>query len=174
MSAIQNAGQQRYYDFISERAKSIRTGMIVWISLLCVAFISLFNNPVIAAVLALAGAFLAVMNLKSQRALKEKLSVVPDQEEFFRQLTAPGVVTADNGHVLAAADYVLVYRTDVFIYPLADMEKIEVGFQGKTKKFLFLTDKNGERHEIMSCMQKAGESGEFDRVYYALKKRLDS
>ena len=53
--AIQTAGEQKYYDFIEERAKSLRTGMIVWISLLAVAFIAAFNSPVIGAVLAAAG-----------------------------------------------------------------------------------------------------------------------
>ena len=38
--AIQTAGEQKYYDFIEERAKSLRTGMIVWISLLAVALIA--------------------------------------------------------------------------------------------------------------------------------------
>ena len=33
MNQIQTAGQQRYYDFIEDRAKKVRTGMIVWSSL---------------------------------------------------------------------------------------------------------------------------------------------
>lgn len=30
---IQTAGEQKYYDFIQERAKRLQTGMIVWGSL---------------------------------------------------------------------------------------------------------------------------------------------
>ena len=57
--AIQTAGEQKYYDFIEERARSLRTGMIIWISLLAAALIAVFNSPVIGAVLAVAGVLLA-------------------------------------------------------------------------------------------------------------------
>ena len=77
--AIQTAGEQKYYDFIEERAKSLRTGMIVWISLLAVALIATFNSPVIGAVLAAAGVVLAVLNVRSQRALRAKLSWIEDK-----------------------------------------------------------------------------------------------
>ena len=43
--AIQTAGEQKYYDFIEERARSLRTGMIIWISLLAAALIAIFNSP---------------------------------------------------------------------------------------------------------------------------------
>ena len=42
--AIQTAGEQKYYDFIEERARSLRTGMIIWISLLAAALIAVFNS----------------------------------------------------------------------------------------------------------------------------------
>lgn len=173
MNQIQTAGQQRYYDFISDRAKKVRTGMIVWASLLCLALISLFNNIVIAIVLALVGIALAVSNMRSQKDLKGKLEVIPDKEEFFRQLASPDVLMAQEGHVLVAKDYVLTYKTDVFIYHIPDMEKIEVGLQGNAKKFLFLTDSQGKRHEIMCCMKTAEDSVEFDKIYAALKERLN-
>ena len=63
MMNIQTAGQQKYYDFIQERAKRLKTGMIVWMSLLCLALISLSNNVVIAVIMALIGITLAVTNL---------------------------------------------------------------------------------------------------------------
>lgn len=173
MNQIQTAGQQRYYDFISDRAKKVRTGMIVWASLLSLALISLFNNIVIALILALVGAVLAVSNVKSQKELKGKLDAVSDKDEFFRQLASPDVLTAQDGHVLVAKDYVLTYKTDVSIHYIPDMEKVEVGIQGNAKKFLFLTDSHGKRHEIMSCMKTAEDSVEFDKVYAALKECLN-
>ncbi len=171
MNQIQTAGQQRYYDFIEDRAKKVRTGMIVWSSLLCLALISLFHNIVIAVILV--GAALAVSNMKSQKELKGKLDAISDKEEFFRQLTSPDVQTAQDGHVLVAKDYVLTYKTDVHIYCILDMEKVEVGIQGNMKKYLFLTDSQGRRHEIMSCMRTAEDSAEFDKIYAALKGRLE-
>ena len=89
---IQTAGEQKYYDFIEERAKSLRTGMIVWGSLLAVAFIGMFSDARLGVILALAGLSLAVMNVKSQKALKSKLDIVDDKEEFFRQLTDPDLI----------------------------------------------------------------------------------
>ncbi len=165
---IQTIGQQKYYDFIEERAKKIRTAMIVWISLLCLAFISLFNNIVIAVILAVVGILLAITNLRSQRELKGKLDNIIDKEEFFLQLGAPDIIEADNKHILITKDYVLVYKTELFIYYLPEMEKFEVGKQNDGRKFLFLTDKQGVKHEIMSA---AKQSEEFDKVYYALKER---
>ena len=173
MNQIQTAGQQRYYDFIEDRAKKVRTGMIVWSSLLCLALISLFHNIVIAVILALVGAALAVSNMKSQKELKGKLDAISDKEEFFRQLTSPDVQTAQDGHVLVAKDYVLTYKNDVHIYCILEKEKVEVGIQGNMKKYLFLTDSQGRRHEIMSCMRTAEDSAEFDKIYAALKGRLE-
>ena len=127
----------------------------------------------IAVILALVGAALAVSNMKSQKELKGKLDAISDKEEFFRQLTSPDVQTAQDGHVLVAKDYVLTYKTDVHIYCILDMEKVEVGIQGNMKKYLFLTDSQGRRHEIMSCMRTAEDSAEFDKIYAALKGRLE-
>ena len=83
---IQTAGEQKYYDFIQERAKRLQTGMIVWGSLLAVAFICLFSNIVITVILAVGGAFLAMTNIKARSELKGKLDQIEDKEEFFRQL----------------------------------------------------------------------------------------
>ena len=171
MHQIQTAGEQKYYDFISDRVKQVRTGMIVWASLLSLALISLFNNIVIAFLLALSGAALAVVNVKSQRELKEKLAHISDKEDFFRQLEAPDVLMVQDGHMLVTKDYVLIDRTDITIYYIPDMEKVEVGLKGHTKKSLLLTDRQGVRHEIMTCAQNSGASKEFDAVYRMLLRQ---
>ena len=169
---IENAGQQKYAEFVSERAKKLQTGMIVWGSLLCLALICLFSNVVMAAVFAAMGIFLAVTNIKAQKQFKEKLSNVDDQEEFFRQLAARDALELPDEHIIVARDYVLVFRTDIFIYQLNDMEKIEVGKQADVKKVLFLTDKNGKRHEIISCTKGDGRQEDFDKVYGVLHERM--
>ncbi len=171
MNQIQTAGQQRYYDFISDRAKKVRTGMIVWASLLSLALISLFNNIVIAIILAVLGAALAASNVKSQKELKGKLDGVRDKEDFFNQLADTDTLSVQEGRILVTKDYVLTYRTDVLIYYIPDMEKVEVGLKGDEKKFLYLTEGSGKRHEIMSCVKRAEDSREFDAVYGALKAR---
>lgn len=173
MNHIQTVGQQRYSDFAAEKAKSIQTGMIVWMSLLCLALISLFNNAVIAVVMAVTGIALAVFNLKARKEFNGKLDSIDDQDEFFRQLADPGLVKTEDGRILVAKDYALVFHTDIMIYQLKEMEKVEVGREGNTQKHLFLTDKSGKRHEIMSCMKKGSDPEEFDKIYYTLKKRLE-
>lgn len=172
MDRIQTAGQQRYYDFISERAKRVRTTMIVWASLLCLALISLFNNIVIALILAVAGIVLAVFNVKSQKELKGKLETVPEREEFFRQLASADVLTAQDGRVLAAKDYVLTYKKDISIYFIPDMIKVEENLQENGKKSLFLTDSQGNSHEILSCVKATEDSAQFEKIYQALKERM--
>ena len=99
---IQTAGEQKYYDFIQERAKRLQTGMIVWGSLLAVAFICLFSNIVITVILAVGGAFLAMTNIKARSELKGKLDQIEDKEEFFRQLIAPDVAEFSDCHVIIA------------------------------------------------------------------------
>lgn len=170
--SLQTAGQQKYYDFIQERAKRLQTGMIVWASLLAVAFICLFSNIMLAMILAVAGVFLAVTNLKSQKELKSKLDVIRDQEEFFRQLASPDLIELSDYHLILAKDYVLVEQSDVHVYQLEDMERIEVGLQGDVKKTLFLTDKEGIRHEIVSCVKDDGMQEKFDYVYHELRARV--
>ncbi len=125
MDRIQTAGQQKYYDFISDRVKKVRTSMIVWASLLSLALISLFNNIIIALILALAAAALAIPNIRAQKELKEKLEKIPDKEEFFRQLADPDLLSAEDGRVLISKDYVLVYKKDISVYYIPDMEKAE-------------------------------------------------
>ena len=37
--AIETVGQQKYADLTAKRIKSLQTGMIIWISLFCLALI---------------------------------------------------------------------------------------------------------------------------------------
>lgn len=169
---IQTAGEQKYYDFIEERAKKLRTGTIVWGSLLAVAFIGMFSDVRLGVILALAGIALAVMNVKSRQLLGRKLDAVGDKEEFFRQLTDPDLIEIGDYDLIILKDYVLGRKEDVYIYSFADMEKVEVGLQGKAGKVLFLTDRQGNRHEIASCMKNDGLQEAFDKAYGALRERM--
>ncbi len=169
---IQTAGEQKYYDFIEAQVKRIRTGMIVWGSLLAVALIGMFSDVLLGSLLAVAGAALAVLNLKSWRDLKEKLDVAEDKEEFFRQLVDPESFELKEEHIIITKDYVLLGKDKVSIYPLSTMEKVEVGLQGKEGKVLFLTDRQGQRHEILSCVKGDGKQEDFDRAYVTLSERF--
>lgn len=171
---IQTAGEQKYYDFIQERAKTARTGMIVWISLVAVGFIAALSNIAIGAVLMLGGIFLAVLNLKSQKALKGKLDVVTDKIEFYNQLIAEDAIELKDIHVLITKDYVLRSYKDIFVYKISDMEKVEVGIQnqGYKQKVLFLTGKDGIRNEIASCGENDGLQESFDKAYRALNDKF--
>lgn len=170
--SIQTKGQQKYYDFIEERVKKLRTGMIVWGSLLAVALIGMFSDMRLALILAVVGVALAVLNLKSQQALKEKLDVVEDKEEFFRQLTDSESVELKEEQIIITKDYVLLGKDKVNIYLLSEMEKVEVGLQGKMGKALFLTDRQGKRHEILTCVKGDGKQEDFDRAYSTMNERV--
>lgn len=170
--SIQTAGEQKYYDFIEERTKKLRTGMIVWGSLLAVAFIGMFSDARLSLILAAVGLALAILNLKSQQALKGKLDAIEDKEEFFRQLTDTDLIELKDERLIILKDYVLCMKEDVFIYSFSEMEKVEVGLQGRVGKTLFLTDRQGTRHEIMSCVKDDGKQKEFDRVYDVLSERV--
>ena len=111
---IQTAGEQKYYDFIEAQVKRIRTGMIVWGSLLAVALIGMFSDVLLGSLLAVAGAALAVLNLKSWRDLKEKLDVAEDKEEFFRQLVDPESFELKEEHIIITKDYVLLGHNIIF------------------------------------------------------------
>ncbi len=168
--AIQTAGEQKYYDFIEERAKSLRTGMIIWISFLAAALIAVFNSPVIGAALTVAGVLLAVLNVRNQRALRAKLSGIEDKAGFFNQLIAPDAVEIPAFRLLVTREFVLSFLTDVFIYRLSDMDKVEVGLGRGAEKVLFLTDRSGERYEIARSERR--EDPDFDRACGAVRERL--
>lgn len=170
---IQTAGQQKYYDFIEERAKSLRLGMIIWISLLAAALLAILAGGVLGYILAILGIGLGILNIRSQKALKSKLDGI-DQEDFFNQLTETGTVEVPDYRLLITRDYVLLYRSEVLIYPLKEMSKVEVGIrqQGNYKqKTLFLTDHAGKRNEIAACNHKEQERA-FDLAYHTLHERM--
>lgn len=170
---IQTAGEQKYYDFIQERMNRLSTARIVWISLLCVALICSFSNIKMAVILGAIGVLLAVTNTKSVKALENKTEELPDKAEFFHQMTAPDNLEIPEAHILITKDYVLVMKTDLMIYQLDKMDKIEVGMAKDVQKTLFLTDKAGVRNEIISTMKGDGMQEEFDKVYLRLKARMN-
>lgn len=171
----QTAGEQKYSDFIQERTKSVRMGMIIWASLLAVAFIASFSNIKVGILLGIVGAALAVLNVKSQNALKSKLDGVEDKQEFYNQLAAPDVLELKEYQLLITKDYVLRNKGDVFIYKIADMAKVEVGIQKEgrmSQKTLFLTDQKGVRYELASCGRDGDESAGFDQAYQLLNEKF--
>lgn len=168
--AIETAGQQKYADLTAKRIKSLQTGMIVWISLLCLALICSFDNIMLAAIIGCVGIVLAVLNTKARKEFNRKLDRVKDKEEFYRQLAAPDVLELKEEQLLIAKDYVVTVDTDVEIYDLNQMEKLEVGKQGNIKKTLFLTEPDGKRHAILSTTKGDRRQRAFDQVYERLHK----
>ena len=150
--AIETAGQQKYADLTAKRIKSLQTGMIIWISLFCLALICSFSNNLLAIIVGIVA--------------------VEDKNEFYRQIVAPDVLELKEEQLLVAKDYVIVVDADVWIYDLHHMEKVEVGKQGNVKKTLFLTEPNGKRHAILSTTKGDGRQEAFDQVYYRLHDRL--
>lgn len=170
---IQTAGQQKYYDFIEERAKSLRLGMIIWISLLAAALLAILAGGVLGYVLAILGAALGVLNIRSQKALRSKLDGI-DKEAFFNQLTEKDTVEIPDYRLIITRDYVLLYRSEVLIYSLKEMSKVEVGIrqQGSYRqKTLFLTDRAGKRNEVAVC-NHAEQERAFDMAYHTLHDKF--
>ncbi len=171
---IQTAGQQKYYDFIEERAKSLRLGRIIWISLLAAALLAILAGGALGYILAVLGAALGVLNIRSQRALRGKLDSIPDKEALFDQLVGADAVEIPDYRLIITRDYVLLYRNEIWIYLLKEMDKVEVGIrqQGEYRqKTLFLTDKRGARNEIAVCGRKEQEKA-FDLAYHTLHDRV--
>lgn len=171
---IRTAGQQKYYDFIEERAKSLRLGMIIWISLLAAALLAILAGGMLGYILAVLGAALGVLNIRSQKALRNKLDRIADREDFFNQLIEAETVEIPDYRLIITREYALQYRNEVFIYPLKDMDKVEVGIrqQGEYRqKTLFLTDKAGVRNEIAVCGRREQERA-FDLAYHMLHDNL--
>lgn len=170
--AIETAGQQKYADLTAKRIKSLQTGMIVWISLLCVALICSFNNIILAAILGADAVIYAIINTKGRKKFNRKLDGIKDKDEFFRQLASPDALELKDEQLIIARDYVLLVDADVHVYDLNKMAKVEVGKQGDIKKTLFLTDPEGKRHAIISTTKGDGRQKTFDRVYYKLHERV--
>ena len=158
--AIETAGQQKYADLTTKRIKSLQTGMIIWISLFCLALICSFSNNLLAIIVGIVAVVYAVVNTKGRKAFNSKLDKIEDKNELKEE------------QLLVAKDYVIVVDADVWIYDLHHMEKVEVGKQGNVKKTLFLTEPNGKRHAILSTTKGDGRQEAFDQVYYRLHDRL--
>lgn len=169
--AIQTAGEQRYYDFIEEKAKSLRTGMIVWISFLAAALIIVFNNIFVGAVLAAAGAVLGVRNMKGQKELESKLSGIQDRTGFFNQLIAPETADLPVCGLIVTREYVLSCRKDIFISPLSRIERMEIQTEGK-KKVCILIVRGGGSHEVADSEECKEE--DFLRACEAVRSRLEA
>ncbi len=171
---IQTAGQQKYYDLIEEQAKSLRLGMIIWLSLLAVALLAIFSGGILGYILAILGAALGALNIRSQKALWSKLKGIADKEDFFNQLIDGETVEIPDYRLMITREYVVLYRSEIRIYPLKEMDKVEVGIrqQGNYRqKTLFLTDHTGKRNEIAVCSQSGQESA-FDLAYHTLHGKM--
>ena len=173
---IRTAGQQKYYDFIEERVKSLRLGMIIWISLLAVAILAVLAGSKLGIALGVLGAALGVLNIRSQIGLRSKLDGIEDKEDFFNQLIAEDAVEMPEYQLIITKDYVLQYRSEVLIFQLKEMAKVEVGIreQGSYRqKTLFLTDVSGKRHEMAVCNHPEQEN-RFNQAYSVLREKFSS
>ena len=121
--AIETAGQQKYADLTAKRIKSLQTGMIIWISLFCLALICSFSNNLLAIIVGIVAVVYAVVNTKGRKAFNSKLDKIEDKNEFYRQIVAPDVLELKEEQLLVAKDYVIVVDADVWIYDLHHMEK---------------------------------------------------
>lgn len=170
---IQTAGEQKYYDFVQKEAERLRLGMIIWVSMLAAALISVFENVKIAVLLALIGIVLAGVNIRKQQKHNKILERVKDKKEFYLQLTADDMKEWKELGLIICKDYVLCKTTDIHVCCLSNMVEVEVeADKSAGKKMLFLIDTEGERNEIVSCIVGSQTEKMADEVSDILQRRL--
>lgn len=167
---VQNRGEQKYYDFIKIESERVNLGMIVWISMLAAAIITAFGNMKVSLILGVIGIALAFLNRKRQQTLSQKLDGIKDKKEFFLQLSADDLLEMKEFPLIITRQYVLCKTDDIHIYDIEAMEKVEVGIQKETqRKTLFLTEPDGTRHEVISCVEQSEEEKLFGEVVKVLE-----
>lgn len=172
---IQTAGEQKYFDIVQERVKTIRTGMIIWVSLLAVALIAGSSNLIIGGCAGFVGLFLAYTNVKAQIEMKKKLSHISDQTAFYNQLISPEAIEIPAFHMVITNEYVVSAKDDVFIFRKEELQAVEVGVQTSVynpRKVLFVTGKDGQRHEVAAITKDSSLEHSFSQVYELLKKEV--
>lgn len=136
---IQSAGQQKYQDLIRKPAERVRTAMIVWISLACLAFISFFSNVWVALILTAAAAVLAARNIGARRVLEGALDGIEDREDFFCQLMEGNTMEFPGYPVVVTREYLVTAYQTVLVYRLEEVKKTgreelkKILFPGKVK-----------------------------------------
>lgn len=165
--AIQTAGEQKYYDLIEEKAKKMRTAMIIWISFLALALISVFSNILLGAVFGALGVFLAVRNRKEQKEMDKELERAGDKTEFFNQLIAPDALEVPDFQLIVTRDYIVqCTKEKLYIRPRSEIRSKDIATE-KGTKVLILTDQNGLRHE--AARAKKNDAAAFDKICRVLQ-----
>lgn len=165
--AIQTAGEQKYYDLIEEKVKKMRTAMIIWISFLALALISVFSNILLGGVFGALGVFLAVRNRKEQKEMDKELERARDKTEFFNQLIAPDALEVPDFQLIVTRDYIVqCTKEKLYIRPRSEIRSKDIATE-KGTKVLILTDQNGIRHEAARAKKK--DAAAFDKICRALQ-----
>lgn len=168
--AIQTAGEQKYYDLIEEKVKSLRTAMIVGISFLALALISIFSNIVLGILLGVIGAFLTFNNMKKQKEMEGQLESLGDKEQFFHQLIAADTREIQEFHLLVTKDYIVqCSREELYIRSRDQIKSADI-LSEKGRQVLVLTDNRGKRHELARSKNKKDTA--FDEACIALNLKV--
>lgn len=170
---IQTAGEQKYYELIKERAKTLRTCMIMWISLLAVALIAATSNIILGAGIGAAGIFLAVWSIKEQRKLEGKTSHILEKAEFYNQLISPESVEINELSLLITKDYLLAYNKEIQIYLRSELKKVQIVetvLETQTYQSLRVTDQSGSQQEIAICEQNHSQKAALMLAYQTLNQ----
>ncbi len=157
--AIESAGEKKYYDFIADRMKRHRILDITWMSLICLAFLSLASEVEAAfflgIMLLILGVAIGISNASSRKALSKKLNVIENKKKFFNQLVAKDTVEFKDLRLLITNDYLLKYSDDLYIYKFSEMKNVEI--KGNR---LYLLDYQNKKYEI--AVNEKGKENSFD------------
>lgn len=164
--AIQTAGEQKYYDLVEEKVKSLRTAMIVGISFLALALISMFSNIVLGILLGIVGAFLTAKNIRQQKEMNGQLEKLEDKEQFFRQLIASDTQEIRELGLIVTKDYIVqCSREELYICSREEIESAKI-LKEKGKQVLVFTDGKGKRYEV--ARTKSRKDAAFQKACKAL------
>lgn len=156
---IENAGEQRYYDFIADRMKKHRLIDISSLSIIfagCIALTSKVEEGIfIGLFLIVLGISLIIKNVGAKQHLNKKLDIVEDKKKFFKQLIDKETVEFKDLRLIITNDYVLKNSDDLYIFKLADMKTVEI----KNNR-LYIVGYDKERYEI--AVNEEGKENSFD------------
>ena len=157
---------------LKDQKSRLRVSMTVCASLLVAAAVLLIAKQGMGWVFLCMAAVMAAALFLQQRRFREELAKIANREALEKELSRGGGRYWEAFSLVLTADYAILERPSLQIYPLAQMDKFEVGLAGEARKVLFLTDRSGTRHPIAETRRGEAAEQAFDEVYGRIRDRF--
>lgn len=153
--------------------RQYKLNLLIGTTLLVVGVITITNKVFIAVCLILMGILLAVMAKKNNIRNNAETNKITSIEEFNKSMKK-SLLDMPEFSLYISDKYVVSELRGLKVFVLKEMKKFEVGIAGDKKKSLFLTDKNGIRHEIAFTVKGDKRQKSFDQSYFKIKDIFDN